>query len=232
MVEPGRDDWPTDLAPLILLPGMGADARMFSAIRDHLPQVVTPPWIAPRRNESVVEYARRYAQVIDPGRPFFIGGTSFGGVVAQEIAAILPNVFACFVIGSIRSERNRPWSLQLFQPVTPFVGVLPRVSPLLVRCLGPLLRAPTREIMTELGDADPAFLRWGTSAVLKWSPSPEVAAVRIHQIHGDSDRVFPASKSVADQTIPGAGHLVAITHPKVVAEFLREQMAAAESPAV
>ena len=68
--------------PLILLPGMGADARMFTSLRGRLPEIVTPKWIKPLPRETLVEYARRFAQVIDPGRPFFLGGASLGGVMA------------------------------------------------------------------------------------------------------------------------------------------------------
>ena len=160
----------TDDTPLILLPGLGADARMFSAIHSGLPQLVTPPWIEPLRGESVAGYARRFAAVIDPGRPCFIGGTSFGGVVAQEVAAVLPHVRACFVIGSTRSDKSKPWRIRILRPITPFTVILPWMSPLLVRLLGSWLRLPTRGVMTQLADADAKFLRWGAQAILKWHP--------------------------------------------------------------
>lgn len=213
-----------DEVPLILLPGMGADERMFTGIRIELPHVTTPPWIAPVPSETIASYARRFADVIDPGRPFFLGGSSFGGVVAQEIAAVLPNVRTCFVIGSIRSEHARPWRLQLTMPLTPFVGILPSIAPLIGRMVGSWIRPPTKSILQFLGDADPAFLRWGTRAILKWKPSYDVATLRVFQIHGDRDRVFPVDQPTTDRIIHGAGHLICITHPKEVAAVLREQI--------
>lgn len=214
----------TDDTPLILLPGLGADARMFSALHSGLPQLVTPPWIEPLRRETVAGYARRFAAVIDPGRPCFIGGTSFGGVVAQEVAAVLPHVRACFVIGSTRSDKSKPWRIRILRPVTPFIGVLPWMSPLLVRLLGSWLRLPTRGVMTQLADADAKFLRWGAQAILNWQPSPAVAGVRVCQIHGDRDRVFPIHLTQPDQIVAGAGHLIAITHPQPVVEYLRRML--------
>ena len=214
----------SDDVPLILLPGLGADGRMFSSIRSDLPQLTTPPWIEPRHGESVVDYARRYAAVIDPGRPFFIGGASFGGVVAQEVSAVLPNVKACFVIGSIRSPKSRPWHVRILRPITPFIGILPWLSPLLVRLLGSWLRPPTRGVLIQLAEADSKFLRWAAQSILKWKPSPELKRVRVCQIHGERDRVFPIHLMKADQIVPGAGHLVAITHPRFVMKYLRDQM--------
>jgi pimeloyl-ACP methyl ester carboxylesterase len=210
--------------PLILLPGMGADARMFSALRGGLPGIVTPAWITPRPHESLVEYARRFAGTIDPGRPCFIGGASLGGVMALEVAAVLPNVRACFVIGSIRSASSRPWRVKILGPITPLVGILPRLSPLIVRLLGRWLRPPTRGVLMQLTEADPQFLRWASAAILRWQPSPETRNVRVHHIHGERDRVFPVRMTEADHIVPGAGHLISITHPQAVVEFLRVSM--------
>ncbi len=210
--------------PLILLPGMGADARMFSSLRGELPQIVTPPWIEPRPRESLVDYARRFAPMIDPGRPFFIGGASLGGIMALEVAAVLPHVRACFVIGSIRSHNSRPWHVKILRPVTPLVGLVPRLSPVLVRLLGRWLRSPTRGVLIQLADANPRFLRWASAAILKWKPSPETERVRVHQIHGDRDRVFPVHMTAADCVVSGAGHLISITHSDAVVEFLRQTM--------
>lgn len=216
---------PDDI-PLILLPGLGADGRMFSSLQIGLPQLITPPWIKPVRGESVAEYARRFAPIIDPGGPCFIGGASFGGVVAQELAAILPNVRACFVIGSLRSGDAKPWRIRVLRPITPLVSILPWISPLLVRVIGTLLRPPTRGVLIQLADADRSVLRWGAGAVLSWRPSPEIQRVRILQIHGDRDRVFPIRLTHPDCIVSGAGHLIAITHAKQVLEFLKTQMQA------
>jgi pimeloyl-ACP methyl ester carboxylesterase len=214
----------SDIAPLILLPGMGADARMFSSLRGGLPEIVTPPWIEPRSGESLVEYARRFARVIDPGRPFFLGGASLGGVIALEVAAALPNVRACFVIGSIRSGRSRPWHVKILRPITPLVGLLPCLAPFIVQLIGGWLRSPTRGVMIQLAQADPKFLRWASAAILKWQPSTETEHVRVHHIHGQQDRVFPVHMTEADCVVAGAGHLISITHPDSVIEFLRTSM--------
>jgi pimeloyl-ACP methyl ester carboxylesterase len=215
-----------DELPLILLPGLGADSRMFSSIRNGLPQTVTPPWIRPDPRETVAEYARRFAPIIDPGRPCYIGGASFGAVMALEIAAILPNIQACFVIGSIRHDRSKPVRIRMLKPITPLVGLLPTLSPLIVRLIGRWLRAPTRGVLIQLADTDARFLRWGAQAILNWKPSPELDRVRTFQIHGDRDRVFPIHLTAPDVIVPGAGHLIAITHPKPVTEYLSQTISA------
>ena len=40
--------------------------------------------------ESLGDDAARLVPLVDPGRPWIVGGASFGGVVALELAAGLP----------------------------------------------------------------------------------------------------------------------------------------------
>ncbi len=214
----------TEFYPLLLFPGMGADARMFAPLRSALPQLVTPNWIEPERNEPLALYARRLARVVDPGRPCFVGGASFGGVIALEMSAAL-NARACFLIGSMKSPHGLPWRVKALRPFTPLVGQLPQISPLLIRLLGSWLRSPTHGVMVQLSDADARFLKWAARAILTWQPSPEIAGVRICQIHGDCDRVFPVRMAKPDHLVSGAGHLISITHPQPVVEFLQQWMA-------
>jgi pimeloyl-ACP methyl ester carboxylesterase len=104
------------------------------------------------------------------------------------------------------------------------VGILPAVSPLLVSLLGHWLRSPTRGVLTQLAQANPRFLRWAAGAILSWHPSPEAQHVRVFQIHGDRDKVFPIHLVEADRVVKGAGHLISITHAQEVIDFLQQSM--------
>ena len=64
---------------LILLPGMGGDARMFRPQLAALANATVPAWIEPQRGETLVAFAARMARAVDPGGPCFVGGSSFGG---------------------------------------------------------------------------------------------------------------------------------------------------------
>src|ERR1700722_13749272 len=84
--SPGRPPMKDADPPIIMLPGMAADDRLFRHLRPSLPGLVTPAWIEPRRREPLPAYAGRLARCIDPGVPCFVGGASFGGMVALEMA--------------------------------------------------------------------------------------------------------------------------------------------------
>ncbi|MFZ1934503.1 MAG: thioesterase domain-containing protein, partial [Thermoguttaceae bacterium] len=73
---------------LILLPGLGADHRLLEPQRAAFPQLIVPPWIPPRKHESLPQYAERMAQTVAPPHdvPLVLGGVSFGGMLAYEMA--------------------------------------------------------------------------------------------------------------------------------------------------
>jgi hypothetical protein len=83
--------------------GMGADARVFSKQIEALPQITVPEWIDPLPKESLASYSKRLAKAIDPGRPCYIGGASFGGFIALEMIQHL-DVKACFLIGGLSAS--------------------------------------------------------------------------------------------------------------------------------
>jgi pimeloyl-ACP methyl ester carboxylesterase len=220
--------------PLYLLPGMGADARLFRPQLDVFPNAVVPPWLTPRSREPLADYARRFAEILRPDRPCFVGGASFGGFVALEMAPHL-DALACFLIGSARGPWEMPIRIRWLRPFGGTIGLLP--FPLLApaawlarQTVGQFCHPLTRSFLRHLQDTDTSFLRWASRAALTWKPSPATADIRVFQIHGERDRVLPAKRTRADVVLPGAGHLISLTHASAVNDFLRRHMMAASCP--
>ncbi|HEV3385472.1 MAG TPA: alpha/beta fold hydrolase, partial [Gemmata sp.] len=101
--------------PIILFSGMAADERLFESQLAAFSNLRVQPWIKPFPDESLRAYAARIAQCCDPGRRCIVGGASFGGIVALEMAQHLP-ALACILIGSIRSPASLPQRLRLLRP--------------------------------------------------------------------------------------------------------------------
>src|SRR3954464_5327650 len=104
-----------DDVPLILVPGMAADERLFAPQRAAFPRLLVPAWIEPLPQEPLRSYAARLARQVDPGRPCVVGGASCGGIVALEMAAPLP-ARACVLIASGRSPGELPRWYRLLRP--------------------------------------------------------------------------------------------------------------------
>jgi len=210
---------------LILFPGLGADDRQFQPQKSAFAECLVPPWISPKRNESLAHYAVRLADGITPQRPMVLGGSSFGGMVAQEMAGRLePD--AVVLIGSCRSPRAiRP----LLRSVGRSAAMLPPAifeltkpfSPLTVGLLSGAKREHLRLCATMYQDADSAFVKWATGAIFRWKPTlPQ--KIPVFHIHGENDRVIPAARVEANEIVPGGGHLINLTHPEDVNAFIRQ----------
>ena len=71
---------------LLLFSGMGGDSRLMRPIQIHGIEVVTPDHAEPRAGEDLVGYASRVAKLQGIGPADVVGGASFGGMLAAEIA--------------------------------------------------------------------------------------------------------------------------------------------------
>jgi hypothetical protein len=203
---------------------MGADERVFAPQRQAFQQLIVPPWIQPLRGESLSGYAARFAQQIDPGGPCFVGGASFGGFVAIEMARHLADPRGVFLIGSCRSPAELPRRIRALRTIRGVARWMPFGAVCSVAGIGAtalsIVPAPaTRSLLRQLADTDARFLRWACRAVLEWEQSA-APAVPIHHIHGRCDHVLPATNTQADLIVDGAGHVLSLRRGREVNEFL------------
>ena len=71
---------------VVLFSGMAADTRLFRSIRIPELEIVTPDHAEPAPGETLTQYAARIAEGLFIQPDDIIGGISFGGMLAGEIA--------------------------------------------------------------------------------------------------------------------------------------------------
>jgi pimeloyl-ACP methyl ester carboxylesterase len=71
--------------------------------------------------------------------------------------------------------------------------------------------------------AAPPFVRWGLTAIMRWSFDATLE-MPVHHIHGDRDNIIPVRGVKPDRIVPGAGHLMNVTHAEEVNAFVRERI--------
>jgi len=209
---------------LLLLPGVGADWRLYDEQRSCAADLHVIEWIQPvAADEPLTDYAKRLAATIDMPRPFVLGGTSFGGMVALELARHLqPD--AVILIGSCRSPSSLPSSYRFLRACSDLVPdvLLERsfaASPLIASRFGVRSREHRRLFSDMLRQTPPSFVRWATRAIFGW-PGIDELPVPIRHIHGEDDRIIPLRCVRPDVVVKRAGHMLSVTHPAEVNSFI------------
>ncbi len=214
--------------PLLLFSGMAADATVFAAQQTAIPGLVVPDWLKPERDETLTDYCRRWADELRPLQPRFLGGASFGGIVALEVAQFLKPE-AVFLIGSVRSPAEIPRRIRRLRAFRSLLPAAPLTA--LQWSSRQTSRLPRPKMLRHLlgiarlfGTADPDVVRWSAWQIFEWRQTP-VLECPVYAIHGDADPIFPLRGCHPDAIVRGGGHVISLTHPAQVTEFLRRGMA-------
>lgn len=221
---------PSTTTPIVLVPGMAADASMFEPQASAVGGLVVADWIEPRARETLGEYAKRLAESVDASPDCLLGGASFGGIVALEMARHL-RPRGVVLIGSVRSPDELPrWlrSLRWTAPLTRWAPI--RLVQWLatpfefdwLRRRNPLLATIARLFC----EADPGMLHWSLRELFRWRDAPTVDCP-VWRIHGEGDPMFPPSGHDIDHIIAGGGHVISLSHADDVNIFLRDCQAMA-----
>lgn len=212
----------------VLIPGMGADGRLFEAQRRHGFEFDVPVLTLPGRRDTLADYAARICDQLKLTAPCVVGGVSFGGMLACEVAR-LAEARCAILIASCRSRLAVPAHYRALEVVARIIPdwVIQRravVSGRVFAALECITEEQKQTVMQMSRDVAVPQLRRIAHMILEWR-TPEVWPFPIHQIHGDADRIIPWSRVVADETVCGGGHLINMTHPQQVNAFLERHLA-------
>ncbi len=212
--------------PLLLFPAIGTDGRIFDCLRPSFPELMTPTLIPPERYESLADYAARLANQLPIVGPCWLGGLSFGGMLALEVSRHV-NAKAVCLLASIRnSEELSPG----WKALRPLVGWLPRRADLVARSLARVVNStslwaiPQRfhPLVRHLSQIEEPHLPWALRAIGSWKPAPFPENLPIFHLHGDRDPILPIKWTTPTMVLPQAGHLLPLVRPLEVIHFLEQ----------
>src|SRR5258708_26766748 len=159
------------MSKIFLIPGLGADTRVYNNIDlgDH--EVICVDWIDPHKTDTLASYAQKLIRQyhITPGS--VVIGNSLGGMIAVEIAKIIP-VAKTILISSIKTVDEAPWYFPLFRllPVYKLIpGRLFKHLRSLIRLIFGKMNADEVWLFNDmLKNSSPVFLKWAMDASLEW----------------------------------------------------------------
>ena len=206
-------------SPLIcLLPGMTQQYPVYHRLLPLLPSARVVPFIEPQPDETLQAYARRMAPLFS--RDCFIGGVSFGGILAQEISRIV-QPHGCIVIASIQHPSHLPPRLRMLRTLGGrWMDRLLRATGRLAESVPASVRTSSTARLRKLSGEAGRWHRWATGAVLDWQPAASQDVPLTH-IHGDKDTTFPVGRTTADIIISGGKHALPVSHPEETAAAIR-----------
>ena len=188
--------------------GLGADEHIFDGLAVPGAAFVHLPWLMPEGDEALGDYAGRMKRDIGEAAPILLG-VSFGGMMAIEIAKLLPAA-TVIIISSIRHWRQLPFPIKM----TAHLGLGKWTPPANLRLLAPLqdyflgveTKADARLVREYRGNVDPHYLQWSIRQIAGWQNEWQPAS--FYHIHGSKDRVFPLNLVEPTHVVEGGGHLM------------------------
>jgi pimeloyl-ACP methyl ester carboxylesterase len=205
--------------PLIFFSGMAADASILAPQMAAFPNLLVPEWPQPIEDESLSEYCERLAEKLRPHGAVAIGGVSFGGIVALEVAQFLKPP-CVILIASVRGPSEMPWRIRALGPFLPLLTFMPIRWMQWLAGAAPLWSSVFAGVVKQFRQADPVTLRWSIRQIFHWKQAATLACP-LFQIHGDRDFVFPVSKTKPQVIVQGGGHLISVTRGRQVNEFVQ-----------
>ena len=197
------------MSDIYLIPGIGADTRVFGKLnlQDHV--IIHCNWLKPLRNHNLKTYAQTLINQYNIKNNSVIIGNSLGGMIAVEISKFIP-VKQLILISSIKTANEAPGYFFIFRAI-PIYRYLPLKAILAfgLACMNFFKLMPGQNVAlfkSMIGNSNDKTMVWGMDAALNWNNlfrPPDV----IH-INGDHDPVFPLRKIKGAIVIRMGTHLM------------------------
>jgi pimeloyl-ACP methyl ester carboxylesterase len=206
-----------------LIPGMGADHRLYEHCKLQHGNVHYLNWLPAGKSKNLSEYAEVLANEIKTENNIIVG-SSMGGMVSVELARKI-NPLAAILISAPTGRHEFPRVLKVFDQLRIHRLVRPnqimrlsRLADLFMGFKTPEQRALFYDMLKDNG---PEFLHFSVNAVLGWKnqQAPECPFI---QILGTEDRLFKTTKIKNAICIKGSGHFTAYEKAQEVSRIINE----------
>ena len=207
---------------IYLLPGQGADCRLFKYI-DFPYDTVHLEFPVPEKKTTLREYAYGFIPRIDTTKPFILIGVSLGGMICSELTDTLePDL--TIVISSAKYRAELPGRYK-FQKTIPLNEIIPKgMTKWGAKVLAPIVepaRKQDKETFRSMIEAkDPAYIKRTVDMVINWNK--EGYNDRIIHIHGDRDHTLPHRKVRYDYLVENGTHMMVYIRGDEVSKLINE----------
>jgi len=210
---------------LYFMPGMAANSKIFENIvlNESAYNLHFIEWLEPSKNESLKMYSERIAEQIICKNPILIG-VSFGGIVVQEIAKLIP-VEKVIIISSVKDPSEFPpriqwarkWKLYYFFP-TSSVTFIENLTKKIVSSKKITHRIEMYQKYLTMRSAN--YLDWAFKSVVGWENKNPVP--NVYHLHGSKDHIFPVKRIRNAEILENGSHVMVLLNARWVTRKLLE----------
>jgi len=207
---------------VFLIPGLGADYRIYKNIDLAGHDIANISWVKPDRNDTLASYAQKPIDHYDIKPGSIVIGNSLGGMLAIEIAKKI-SLNKAVLISSIKTSEEMPKSFRWYRRI-PLYKLMPRG---LIGRLGIFVKVVMGQMSADdqwlfidmLKHTPPHFVKWAMGAILHWDN--QTIPENVYHIHGDKDKIFPHRRLKDVTIVRGGTHIMILNRAKDINQWLK-----------
>lgn len=209
---------------IFFISGLGANERAFSRIGEVGCGKMMVKWMANEKNETLKEYAERLIKQYEIKSRDLVAGLSFGGLVAQKIAAITGQQKVILISGfRDKNDLKLPFRQALN---TGLYRLLPSIRvPYVDSMIANILNSGTADSKTVLREmvrsTDYRLMKWSLEQIANTVGNANKSIV-LHNIIGDCDRIVRLWRNDTTYVVKGGSHFMVYDRAEEISRIIRE----------
>jgi len=215
------------MSKVFKIAGLGADSRAYNKIDLSGHNVIKIDWIEPDKTDTFKTYAQKLILQYDIAPLSVVIGNSLGGMLAMEIAKILP-LKTTILISSIKTIDEAPRYFSFFRAL-PIYKLIPGK---LITSLGFTIRfvfgrmskADEWLFNDMLKNSSPKFVKWAMGATVNWDN--RIIPQNVYTITGNKDHVFDYRRIRDAIIVNGGSHIMIFNRAEEINKILKDILAA------
>jgi pimeloyl-ACP methyl ester carboxylesterase len=200
--------------------GLGADERIFSKLSLANTRFRYMQWLIPENKETIESYAARMAHQIHHNNPVIMG-VSFGGMMAIEIARVVPTA-KVILVSSVKSHQELPQWMKISGKLKLNKLMPPKPAEWMSLLENTFLGAESAEEVALCNEfrktVHPGYLRWAIEQIVNWRNEWQPPVT--YHIHGNKDKIFPLKGILPTHVIRGGGHFMVMNRAPAISTLL------------
>lgn len=211
------------MSRIFLIPGLGADERIYQHIDFKGYEVINVKWIEPDKKDTLSTYAQKLIDHYSIAPKSIVIGNSLGGMLTIEIAKKV-ELNKAILISSIKTADEAPTSFKWYTYV-PLYLLIPKkwltsMEFLILEAMGKMSKRHQELFLGMLKSTSPKFIKWALGAILHWDN--QIIPKNVYHITGDKDKIFPYQKIKNATIVKGGTHIMILNKAKQINTWLKE----------